>query len=133
MDVVRALVGVHHLEVDQVAATPNSSTMPLPPSMSRAMRAMSSALPQELRFMIEVISTAAVPSSFMRPEPQAALQAERDLGLHVGQLLLDQLVGGERPAELLAVEHVLARAVPAVLGGAERAPGDAVARASSGR
>ncbi|MCY1241339.1 hypothetical protein D9M72_542350 [compost metagenome] len=35
--------------------------------MSRATRAMSSDLPHELRFMIEVISTAAVPSSFMRP------------------------------------------------------------------
>jgi hypothetical protein len=47
--------------------TPNSSEMPLPPSMSRAMRAISSALPQELRFMMLVISTAAVPSSFIRP------------------------------------------------------------------
>ena len=36
-------------------------------SLSRARRAMSSALPQELRFMMEVISTEAVPSSFMRP------------------------------------------------------------------
>jgi hypothetical protein len=35
--------------------------------MSRAMRAMSSALPQELRFMIDVISGAAFPSSFRRP------------------------------------------------------------------
>ena len=47
--------------------TPYSSEMPLPPSMSRAIRAMSSALPQELRFMIEVISTDAVPASFIRP------------------------------------------------------------------
>jgi hypothetical protein len=38
------------------------------------------------------------------------LQAQRDLGLHVGQLLLDQLVGGQRAAELLAVQRVLARA-----------------------
>jgi len=43
-------------------------------------------------------------------------------------LFLDQLVRGERPAELLAVEHVLAGAVPAILGSAERAPGDSVAR-----
>ena len=41
------------------------------------------------------------------------MQSERDLGLHVGELLLDQLIGGERLAELLAVEHVLPRAVPA--------------------
>ena len=47
--------------------TPNSSEMPLPPSMSRALRAMSSALPHEFRFRIEVTSGAAVPSSFMRP------------------------------------------------------------------
>ena len=56
------------------------------------------------------------------------MQAERDFGLHVGEFFLDQLVGGERPAELLAVEHVVARAVPAEFGGADRAPGDAGAR-----
>ena len=41
---------------------------------------------------------------------------------------VNQLIRRERTAELLAVEHVLARAMPAVLGGAERAPGDPVAR-----
>src|SRR4029077_3359458 len=41
-------------------------------------------------------------------EAQAALQADRDLAQHVGELLLHQLVGGERLAELLAVERVLA-------------------------
>src|SRR5690606_34416907 len=62
------------------------------------------------------------------PEAQAALQAERYLGLHVGELLLDQLVRRERTAELLALERVPAGGVPAELGRAERAPGDAVAR-----
>ena len=52
----------------------------------------------------------------------------RDFGLHVGELLLHQLIGGERTAELLAIEHVLARAMPAEFGGAHCAPGDAVAR-----
>ena len=56
------------------------------------------------------------------------MQAERDLGLHVGELFLDELIGGERPAELLAVEHIVAGAMPAELGGAEDAPGDAGAR-----
>ncbi len=46
-----------------------------------------------------------------------------------GELQLDELGGRERPAELLAVERVLARGVPAELGRAQRAPGDAVARA----
>ena len=62
-------------------------------------------------------------------EAQAALQPERDLGLHVGELFLDELVRGERAAELLAIERVLARGVPAGLRRAQRAPRDAVARA----
>jgi hypothetical protein len=37
------------------------------------------------------------------------LQGQGDFGLHVGQLLLDQLVGGQRATELLAVQGVLAR------------------------
>eukprot|EP00952_Eustigmatos_sp_NYUAD-ZCMA_P012189 49035-Eustigmatos_ZCMA.PRE.1 len=61
-------------------------------------------------------------------QTQAALQAQRDFSLHVGQLLLDQLVGRERAAELLAVQHVLAGTVPAVFRRAQRAPCDAVAR-----
>ena len=104
----------------------NSSEMPLPPCMSRAMRAMSSALPQLLRLISEIAGGAALPSSSSRPSAQRRVQAERDLGLHVGELLLDELVGGERPAELLAVEHVLPRAVPAELGRAHGAPGNAV-------
>src|ERR1700745_683127 len=62
------------------------------------------------------------------PQPQRRVQAERDLGLHVGELLLNELVGGKRTAELLAVERVLARAMPAELRRADGAPGDAGAR-----
>src|SRR5262249_26683174 len=61
-------------------------------------------------------------------QAQCGVQAERDLGLHVGELLLHELIGGERPAELLAREHVIAGTVPAEFGGADRAPGDAGAR-----
>src|SRR5437762_1187639 len=61
-------------------------------------------------------------------EPQARLQSDRDLGLHVRQLFLDQLVRGKRSAELLPIEHILSRSVPAEFRGAECAPGDAVAR-----
>ena len=89
---------------------------------------MSSALPQELRFTSEIISGVARPSSSRRADAQHRLQAERDLRLHVGELLLDELVGGERAAELLAVERVLAGGVPAELGRAQRAPRDAEAR-----
>jgi len=50
------------------------------------------------------------------PEPQRACEPERDLVCMSASFFLDQLIGGERAAELLAVEHVLAGAVPAELG-----------------
>jgi hypothetical protein len=62
------------------------------------------------------------------PDPKRRLEPDRDLGLHVGKLLLDQLIGGERTAELLALEHILARRMPAELGRPEGAEGDAEAR-----
>ena len=129
MHVVRAFVGVDHLEVHQVAR-------------DAELVADAVAAQHVARHAGDVQRLAAGVALHDRgdldrrralvlhaAQAQAALQAERDLGLHVGQLLLHQLVGGQRLAELLAVEHVLARAVPAVLGRAERAPGDAVARA----
>jgi len=44
-----------------------SSQMPLPPIMSRAVRAISKAFPLEFRFKMEIISGATFPSSFKRP------------------------------------------------------------------
>ena len=88
---------------------------------------MSSALPQLLRFSSEIISGRGAILVLEMGEAQAGLQAERDLGLHIGELLLDQLIGRQRAAELLAVQRVLAGRVPAELGRAQRAPGDAEA------
>ena len=62
-------------------------------------------------------------------DPQAGLQPQRDVGQHVGELPLVELVGGERLAELVPVEAVLPGGVHAELRRAERAPADAVARA----
>jgi hypothetical protein len=63
------------------------------------------------------------------PDAQHGVQAERDLGLHVGELLLDELRRGQRLAEHLAVQRVIARGVPAELRRAHGAPGDAIAGA----
>src|SRR5690606_11394564 len=62
-------------------------------------------------------------------DAQRRLKAERDLGLHVRELLLVELHAGQRLAELLAVEAVLAGAEPAILCRPENAPGNAVAGA----
>src|SRR5450631_322143 len=61
------------------------------------------------------------------PKSQGAGKAERNLGLHVGQLFLDQLIGGERSSELFSIEGILARSMPAELGGTHRAPSYTVA------
>src|SRR6516162_11774762 len=66
---------------------------------------------------------------FESPEPEAGVQPEGDLGLHVDELLLDQLIGGERAAELPAIQRIVAGRMPAEFGGAERAPRDPVTRA----
>ena len=52
--------------------TPNSSDIPLPPSTSRAVRAISSAFPALLRFTSEIISGVARPSSESRLTRSAA-------------------------------------------------------------
>jgi len=46
------------------------------------------------------------------PEPQAGMQAEGELGLHVNEFFLDQLIGGERAAQLPAPEGIVARREP---------------------
>ncbi|MND94717.1 hypothetical protein D3C80_869440 [compost metagenome] len=57
-----------------------------------------------------------------------ALEAEEDLGLHVGQLLLHQLARRQRAAEQHALADIVAAGVEAELGGAHGPPGDAEAR-----
>jgi hypothetical protein len=82
---------------------------------------MSSALPTLLRLTIEIISGANGPGP-SAADAQARLEPKRDVGLHVGELLLEELGCGERPAELVAVEAILPRRVEAEFGGAERTP-----------
>jgi hypothetical protein len=70
----------------------------------------------------ETISGVAVPWS--PADVQARKQSDRNLGLHVGEFFLNELIRRERPPELLAVERVLAHGVPARFRGAEYTPAD---------
>ena len=65
---------------------------------------------------------------FQAARLQTALQGERQLGLHDGKFLLNELISSERATELLAVQRVLQRRVPAGFASADRAPGDAEPR-----
>src|SRR5215471_187185 len=56
------------------------------------------------------------------------MKAERDLGHHIGELLLHELGRRQRLAESVPGEGVVARRMPTELGRAERAPGNAVTR-----
>jgi hypothetical protein len=128
VDVVRALVGVDRLEVhhvaDDVVLVGDAVAAVHVAGDARDVERLAAVVALDQRDHLGALALVD-----QAADAQRALQAERDLGLHVGELLLDELVGGERPAELLAVERVLARRVPAELGRAHRAPGDAVARA----
>src|SRR5690606_19602446 len=61
-------------------------------------------------------------------DAQRSLKAERNLGLHVGKLLLVELRRSERPAELLAVKPILARPEPAIPRSPHHAPRNAITR-----
>src|SRR3712207_5098722 len=128
VDVVGALVGVHRLQVhdvaDHVVLVHDAVAAVHVPRHARDLQRLAAvvALDQadHLRRRAALVE--------QPPDPQRGVQAERDLGLHVGELLLDQLRPRQRPAEHLAVQRVLARRVPAEFGRPHRAPGDAVAR-----
>ncbi|NRP42844.1 hypothetical protein XMM3392_003255 [Aliiroseovarius sp. xm-m-339-2] len=62
-------------------------------------------------------------------DAQSGLQAQGDLGLHIGQFQLEQLHLRQGLAELFAVQPILTGTVPAGLSRPHRAPGNAVTRA----
>ena len=95
--------------------------MPLPPSMSRATGRCPATCRRSCAWAIEVISTAAMPS-LHATQPQAALQAERDLGEHVGELLLDELVGGQRGRTGFAIQDIIGGRFIAEFRSTERSP-----------
>ena len=110
MDVVGALVGVDHLQVHHVAddaeLVGDAVAAEHVARHARHVERLAAGVALHDRGDLDRGGALVLHAA----EAQAALQAERDLGLHVGELLLDELVGGERAAELLAVEHVLAGA-----------------------
>ena len=127
MDVVRAFVSGDRFQIDHVAddaklvgdAVAAQHVAGVAGDLQRLAGAVAFHQRDQLRCAAAVVHHAA--------KAQRALDAEGDFALHVDQLFLDQLRGGERPAELLAVQRVLPRRVPAAFGGAQRAPGNAVA------
>src|SRR5271166_903071 len=129
VNVVRALVGVHGLEVREVA---HDLVFDLD-AVAAVHVARGSRDVERLSAVVALDHR----DHFRRrpafvhepPDPERGLEPERDLGLHVGELLLEELGRRERPAELLAVEAVLAGAEPAILRRAHCAPGYAVASA----
>ena len=129
MDIVRALVGVDHLQVHHVA----DHAVFVADAIAAQHVARHAGDVERLAARVSLEQAGDLDRRragiLHAAQLQTALQAQRDLGAHVGQLFLDQLVRGQWPAELLAVQHVLAGAVKAVFGRAQRAPGDAVARA----
>ena len=60
------------------------------------------------------------------PDPQTALKPKRNFSLHVGQFALEQLCLGQRFVELLAIQPILTRSVPAEFRCSERAPGNTI-------
>src|SRR5258707_15702894 len=118
VDVVRAFVGIDDLEVDEVAddaeLVGDAVAAEHVARHARDVERLAAGISLHDRGDFHRSGAVVLHAA----QAQAALQAEGDLGLHVGELLLHELVGGERSPELLAVEHILPCPVPAVLGSA---------------
>src|ERR1700722_2161969 len=128
VDVVRALVGVHGFQVHQVA----DDVIFVDDAVAAVHVARGARDVERLAAGIALEHGHHLGRRFAfvlePPEAQAGRERERDLGLHVGELFLDELVGGQGLAEGGARQGVVARRKPAELGGAHRAPGYPVAR-----
>src|SRR5262249_45221783 len=126
MNVVRTLVRVHHFEVDEVTRDAeiiaDTVTAHHVTRSARNVERLTAAVALHDRGDFGGRRALVLQA----PEPQAALQSERDLGPHISEFFLDELVGSQRTAELLAVNHILPRSQITVLGSAERSPRNAV-------
>ena len=119
MDVMRALIGVHRFQIHHVA----HDVIFLGDAVAAMHVARFAGDVQRLATAVALyqrdVFRRAVARIKKSADPQAGLKADIDLGMHVGQLQLDQLVAGKRTVELLAVEGVAARRVIAELRRAE--------------
>jgi len=104
MHVVRAFVGVHGFEVHDVAddvilVRYAVGAMHIARD-ARDIERLAAIVPLDqgdhLRLGMALILEPA--------DAEAGLQTDRDLDLHVGELLLDELVGGKRPGDIRDVE-----------------------------
>ena len=109
-----ALIRVHRLQIQHMAnhavfIGDAIATVHVP-----ATRAISSALPQLLRFMREIASGAARQASNSRPKCRQALNP-RVISVAYRPVFLDQLIGSKGSSELLALQYVLPGRMPAGL------------------
>ncbi|NRP42849.1 hypothetical protein XMM3392_003260 [Aliiroseovarius sp. xm-m-339-2] len=129
MHVMGAFIGVHRLKVhhvtDHVEVLADAVAAMHVTGQTRNIQRLATivALDQRhhLRRGFRLIHQAA--------DAQRGLQAQGDLGLHIGQFQLEQLHLRQRLAELFAVQPILTGTVPAGLSRPHRAPGNAVTRA----
>src|SRR5690606_37896082 len=128
VDVVRALIGVHRLEIHGVA-----DHMIFGRDAVAAMHVARG--PRDIERLAAIVALQEAdpiggkpPLVDQPPHAQRGLGAERDLGEHVCKLELHDLVRRKRPPELLALKCVAASCFIAEFCGTHSAPADAVAR-----
>src|SRR5579885_2484188 len=127
MNIMRALVRVDRLQVHHVA---NHVVL-----IGNAVRAMHIAgyarnfesFPAVISFEQRNHLGSSTALVLEAPQTQTGVQAQGNLGLHIRELFLDQLVCSERAPELKALHRVLACGVPAEFRRADGAPRNAVA------
>ena len=110
MNVVRALVGIHRLQVRHVP----EDLIVLVSAVAAMHVACGPSKIQRLAAVVAIDKADHLGRSRALVHPstnaQSCLKTKRDLRVHVGKLFLEQLRTGDRLSELLAIEAVLTRA-----------------------
>ena len=127
MHIVGALVGIHHFQIDQMPGNAElvADAIATQHVASHAgdIQSLSAAVALHDRGDLHRCRAFVLHPA----QAQAALERQGNFGLHVGELLLDQLGLRQRPTELQAIHGVLASGVPAEFRRPQSAPGNAVA------
>jgi hypothetical protein len=103
VNIVRAFIGIDHLQVHQVASRPKLVADAIAAHHVARHASYIQGLTARIAFQYGRDFHRRRAFVFHATQTQTGLQAKCDLGLHIGHFFLNELIGGQRPAELLSV------------------------------
>lgn len=127
MDVMSTFIGVHRLQVHDMPDHVILIRNPIPPKHVSGLASNVQGLPTVIPLQQRDHFRGGLVLILQAAELQAGMEAQRDLGEHVCQLFLNQLVLGQWDTKLDPVQSVLPGRVQTELSSSKHTPCDAIA------